>query len=217
MALGFVGLIVVSKSASEEDANASVLHTCVPAIAAVLYLLMALGQGAVLIDGGTRLLYFARYIDWSITTPLLLIGLAFSAHGTLRGRIALVSAMVFADVFMILTGFFAGASPTGSVAKWLWYLISCGFFGAVYYVIWGPLAVLAKSRAPEKAKAYQRSAAILSILWLFYPVVFLLGSEGIKTLAPALELAAFAVLDLLAKVGYGFLSARDHQAAARSV
>lgn len=216
MALGFAALAFVSKARTEEEGNASTLHTLVPAVAAVLYLLMALGQGSILIDSPSRLFYFGRYIDWSITTPLLLIGLAFTALGTLRGKVALVAAMVFADIFMILTGLFAGASPSGSLAKWSWYIISCGFFLAVYYVIWGPLMTLAKARSPEKAKIYQRNAVILSVLWFLYPVVFLFGSEGIKTLAPAYELAAFAILDLLAKVGYGLLTVGEHRSATRT-
>jgi bacteriorhodopsin len=211
MAIGFAILAFLSKARSEEEANATVIHTAVPAIAAVLYLLMALGQGAIPLDGGARLFYFGRYIDWSITTPLLLLGLAFTALGGLKGRIALVSAMIFSDLFMIITGLFAGASPTDSVAKWIWYIISCGFFLAVYYVIWVPMYALAKARSAETAKTYQRNAAILSVLWFFYPVVFILGSEGVKAVAPALELAAFAILDLLAKVGYGLLSIGEHR------
>ena len=216
MAIGFVALAFMSKSRTEEEANTSVLHTVVPAIAAVLYLLMALGQGSISVDGGSRLFYYGRYIDWSITTPLLLIGLAFTALGSLRGQVAIVAAMVFADIFMILTGLFAGASPTGSIAKWLWYSISCGFFVAVYYVMWVPLARMATARSAEHSKIYRRNAAILSVLWFFYPIVFLLGSEGMKTIAPALELAAFAILDLLAKVGYGLLTVSEHRSGTRN-
>ncbi|MHB8283652.1 MAG: bacteriorhodopsin [Caulobacteraceae bacterium] len=215
MAIGFAVLALLCKSRTEEEANTSVIHTIVPAIAAVLYLLMALGQGAIALDGGSRLFYFARYIDWSITTPLLLLGLAFTALGSLKGKIALVSAMVFSDLFMIITGFFAGASPSDSAAKWIWYIVSCGFFLAVYYVIWVPLYSMAKVRSAETAKIYQRNAIILSVLWFFYPIVFILGSEGVKTIAPALELAAFAILDLLAKVGYGIFSVGEHKSVAK--
>ena len=190
MAAGFLGLAFLSKARTEETANESVIHTTVPAIAAVFYLLMALGAGATTLPwDANRLFYYARYVDWSFTTPLLLLGLAFTALGSLKGNVALLSAMIFSDVAMIVTGLFAGAAPSGSASKWVWYLVSCGFFLAVLYVIWGPLADLAKARPGGHAAIYRRNAAILSVLWILYPVVFILGSEGANIAAPALVLA----------------------------
>ena len=212
MAIGFLAIALQSRARTEEEANASVVHAVVPAIAATLYLLMALGQGAVLLEG-KRLFYYARYVDWSITTPLLLIGLALTALGSLKGQVALIGALILSDVFMILTGLFAGASPTGSASKWIWYIVSCGFFLAVYYVIWGPLAKLASGRSAEKAQIFRRNALILSVLWFLYPVVFLLGQDGADLAAPALVLAAFTILDLVSKVGYGLLAVGQHKAA----
>ena len=214
MAAGFLALAFLSKARTEETANAGVIHTVVPAIAAVFYLLMGLGAGeAALSWDNNRLFYWARYIDWSFTTPLLLLGLCFTALGSLKGNIALISALVFSDVAMILTGFFAGAAPSGTASKWIWYLVSCGFFLAVLYVIWGPLMDLAKARTSQHSKMYQRNAAILSVLWVLYPVVFFFGSEGVNAWAPALVLAAFAILELLSKVGYGLLAVTQHKSA----
>jgi bacteriorhodopsin len=211
MALGFAAIAVLGRGRGDELGDSYVVHSLVPATAAVFYLLMALHQGAVPLENGSRLFYFGRYIDWSITTPLLLIGLSFTALGTLRGSAALVAAAVGADIMMIVTGFFAGISPTGSTAKWLWYFISCGAFVGVYYVLWGPMLRLAKARSAQVGKIYTRNAAILSVLWLAYPVVFVLGSEGLNIAAPALVLAAFTILDLLAKVAYGLLATAEHK------
>ena len=205
MALGFVAIAVWGRPRSLQETGSHVTHAFVPAVAAIFYLLMALGQGAVTLEAGSRIFYYARYLDWSITTPLLLIGLGFTALGTLKGNAALVAAAVGADIMMIVTGLFSGASPSGSTAKWAWYLISCGAFVAVYYVLWGPLLKLARARSAEVGRIYTRNAAILSVLWLIYPIVFLLGSEGFSVIGTAAVLGAFAVLDLLAKVGYGLL------------
>ena len=213
MAIGAVVIAALSRTGQGKPMPAGVIHTFVPATAAVLYLLMALGQGSILVENGSRAVYFARYIDWSITTPLLLLGLSFAALGSLNGAGALVAALLGADVMMIATGLFSALSPHGSSAKWAWYLISCGAFLAVYYVLWGPLLRMAKARSMEAGKIYQRNAAILSVLWLAYPVVFYLGSEGISVVAISVELAAFAILDLLAKVGYGVLASLEHKTA----
>ena len=211
MTLGFIAIAAMGRSKAGQVTGSHVAHTFVPGIAAIFYLLMALGQGEMTIEGGARVFYFARYLDWSVTTPLLLIGLAFTALGDLKGNTAVVAAAVGADIMMIVTGFFSGASPAGSHAKWAWYLISCGAFAAVYYVLWGPMLKLAKARSAQIGRVYTRNAAILSVLWLLYPVVFLLGSEGLNVVGAAAVLAAFAILDLLAKVGYGLLASSDER------
>lgn len=60
-----------------------------------------------------RQVFFARYIDWSLTTPLLLLDLAFLAG--VNGADILVA--IVADVIMILTGLFAAYGKEGS-QKW---------------------------------------------------------------------------------------------------
>jgi bacteriorhodopsin len=52
---------------------------------------------------GHRLTLQARYVDWSLTTPLLLLDLGFLA-GMSGGHIIMAIA---ADIIMILTGLFA--------------------------------------------------------------------------------------------------------------
>lgn len=174
-------------------------------IAAGFYLLMALGQGALHLDGGREFLY-ARYIDWSVTTSLLLLALSATAVGELRSRIGLIVGLLGADIYMILTGFAAGLSPSGSTTKWIWYMVSCGAFLGVYYVLWGPLLKEAKARSVEAARAYTRHAAILSAFWLLYPVVFYLGPDGSGVMTPTLATLLFLVLDLTTKVAYAFVT-----------
>lgn len=214
--VGFVGMAIGSvvilaqmgrRTAAEESHG--VLHAIVPMIAAGLYLLMALNQGSVTIDNGREFLY-GRYIDWSITTPLLLIGLALTAMDDLRKRLGLVVGLVGADIYMILTGLVAGYSPTSSADKWIWFLMSCGAFLAVYWVIWWPLR--AEAARAGNATTYTRNAAILSVLWLLYPVVFLVGTDGLLIISPALSALCFTVLDLVSKVGYGMLSTAETNA-----
>jgi bacteriorhodopsin len=45
----------------------------------------------------------------------------------------------------------------------------------------------------------------LVVLWLAYPVLWLIGTEGLGLLPLFWETAAFMVLDLTAKVGFGFI------------
>lgn len=95
------------------------------------YFGMATGQGLVVLPTdtavatgthGTRIFYFARYIDWTFTTPLLLVCLCRSAIHTGRVRYDLMAGAVFADLIMIGTAFAYGASLIGWM-KWTWFIV----------------------------------------------------------------------------------------------
>lgn len=60
-----------------------------------------------------------------------------------------------------------------------------------------------------------RTLAYLTMtLWSLYPVVWLLGTEGFGAVGSATEVFLFLVLDLLAKIGFGFLLLTNRQAIA---
>jgi bacteriorhodopsin len=50
------------------------------------------------------------------------------------------------------------------------------------------------------------------ILWSLYPVVWVIGTEGVGAVGVSTEVFLFLVLDLLAKVGFGFLLLTNRQA-----
>jgi len=203
MAVGAVVLTVLGKHRTQDEEAHTIIHGIVPLVAALAYFAMAIGQGDVtLADGSTY--WYARYVDWSITTPLLLLGLAVTAlHGAHR-RAGLVAALLGADVIMIATGFFSGLSVE-TFPRWTWFLVSCGAFLALYAVLFGPLRKEAMARDESRRRGYLTLSAILAGLWLAYPVIVLLGPHGTGIWSNVTETACITVVDLLAKVGYGLL------------
>jgi bacteriorhodopsin len=222
MALGAVVIYALGGKGSQHHRVASVF---VCAIAACMYLLMAFGQGDVIItqdnlfftpDGvvdveTASLVYWARYLDWVITTPLLLIGLltlglrAVSGSGeAVRDRLGLVAGVIGADVLMIITGLF-GALSMNSLHKYVWFAISCGFFLAVLAAVWGPVRAAAAEQGGATAALYTKLAGILTVLWCIYPVLWLVGTEGAGVISLDLEVIVFTIIDLTAKVGFGIL------------
>ena len=83
------------------------------------YLSLAFHQDTLTMDQARQFGY-GRYIDWALTTPLLLMGLITLALPQLSKKSSLVAGLVFSDVFTIITGIFAGLSDVGSGAKWIW-------------------------------------------------------------------------------------------------
>ncbi len=210
MTVGGLAILAIGKQRTSGEQAHTFYHGIVPILAACSYLAMAVGQGSVLIHQGaagtgTRLFYFARYIDWTFTTPLLLLSLAHTAmHSGLR-RGGMVAALLISDVLMIATSLFFGASTVEWV-KWTWFLVSCLAFLGVFYVMWGPML---RENAVESAGArsdYRRNAAMLSVLWLVYPLILAVSTDGLGVITETQSVAAVAIIDLLSKVAYGLLT-----------
>jgi bacteriorhodopsin len=165
-----------------------------------LYLLMALGHGAIHLASG-RVFYYGRFIDWSVTTPLLLLSLI---SGSLKGqtvrRGGLIAGLIAADVYMIITGLVAGWTDDPSL-KWGFYFLSCLAFLFIYGLLWGPFKRFSTS-SPEGSQ-YIKKASALSIIWFAYPIVFLIGQQGLRLWSPMVDAVLFTSLDLIAKVVYG--------------
>ena len=223
MALGALAIQVVGRGMKESHHRVTSFFVC--AIAACLYLLMAQGQGDIIVSKATlaltplgiggeisaKLVYFARYIDWIVTTPLLLIGLVTVGLKPLTGggeqtreRLGLVAGIIGADIMMILTGMF-GALSVDSTHKYVWFIVSCGFFLAVLALVWGPVRAAAAEQGAQTAALYNKLLGILTVLWFIYPVLWVLGTEGTGAISLNTEVAVFAIIDLTAKVGFGLL------------
>ena len=145
-----------------------------------------------------REVYWARYVDWSVTTPLLLMDLALLAG--LSGANILVA--VIADLIMVITGLFA-AYGTGDGQKWGWYGWACLAYLVVVYQLAsnGRSAVASKD---SKTKAfYGAIAGFTLILWTIYPIVWGFADGG-RVVGVDAEIISYAVLDVLAKPVFGF-------------
>jgi len=201
MAIGQLLLFFpMQKNKSVDEEGDSICHFFVPLVAMTLYLLMALGFGQAHLASG-RTFYFGRYIDWTITTPLLLLSLISAAvKGQREKRGALIAGLLASDVYMIVTGLVAGWTDDPAL-KWWFYALSCLAFVAIYGLLWGPFKRLSES-SPDGAK-YVKKAAVLSIVWFAYPVVFIIGQEGLRLWSPLCDAVLFTCLDLIAKVLYG--------------
>lgn len=113
-----------------------------------------------------RQVYWARYVDWAITTPLLLTDLCLLA-GISGGHMLMA---IVADVVMILTGLFAAFGSEGTPQKWGWYAIAC----IAYLVVIWMLAVHGRSMAMSKGGKVGNFFAAIGgftlIIWTVYPM-----------------------------------------------
>jgi bacteriorhodopsin len=194
----------------------------VPAIAFVSYLSMALGYGVIDIADAVShadKIYWARYADWLFTTPLLLVDLALLA-GAGRNTIA---TLVGLDVAMIITGLVAAmngeraAGLSVDAVRVIWWGVSTGFFLVLLYFLLGTLSDVAGGAPQEVGALFSTLRNLIVVLWTAYPVVWIIGSEGLGYIGLYPETAAFMVLDLAAKVGFGIVLLRSRQTLQRAV
>ncbi|MDS0297584.1 bacteriorhodopsin [Halogeometricum sp. S1BR25-6] len=185
-----------------------VLSIFVTTIASVSYLMMATGFGLTQVEvGGVMLdIYWARYADWIFTTPLLLLDLALLAGANRNTMYTLVGL----DVLMIATGAIAAFAASAPV-RIAWWGVSTVLLLFLLYFLVQALNEAADRQTESVRSLTTRLRNMLIVLWLAYPVVWILGTEGTIGLLPLYyETAAFMVLDLVAKVGFGFILLRSH-------
>ncbi|ETS82424.1 hypothetical protein PFICI_04300 [Pestalotiopsis fici W106-1] len=151
-----------------------------------------------------RQVFWARYVDWTLTTPLLLLDLSLLAG--LNGASILVA--VVADVIMVLTGLFAAFSNTDG-QKWGWYAIACIAYLVIVYQLAqnGRRTVATKD---NKTRAFYSSiGAFTLLLWTLYPIIWGVA-DGARIVGVDGEIVAYAVLDILAKPVFGFWLLTTH-------
>ena len=108
MTAGGLLILLTGKRRTPSEELHTVLHGIVPLIAACSYFAMASGQGAIVLGadaasagtGAGRIFYFARYIDWTFTTPLLLVTLSMTAMHAGPKRAGAIAGVVLADVMV---------------------------------------------------------------------------------------------------------------------
>ena len=188
----------------------TLLHAAVPFIAATAYLAMAFGIGT-LVKGDGSATYFARYADWTFTTPILLsslVLLAFHERGKTGEVGGYLTSIIVLDVLMIETGLISSMAET-PVVRWVWFLWSCVAFLGVLYLLWVPLRKMAVERGNGLGSAYTKNVTFLTVIWFLYPLVFLIGPEGLKIITDPASVWAILIMDIVAKVVYAFYAASN--------
>ncbi|KAJ2985372.1 hypothetical protein NUW58_g5569 [Xylaria curta] len=157
-----------------------------------------------------RQIYWARYVDWSLTTPLLLLDLSLLAG--LNGASILV--IMFSDVVMILNGLFAAFSYD-QAQGWGWYAFACLAYLNIVYQL-GYKGRTAVSTKDNKTRVFFGAISLFTlVLWTLYPIIWGVA-DGAHKINVDGEIIAYAVLDILAKPVFGFWLLLTHDSMART-
>ena len=153
---------------------------------------------------GTVFSDFGWYMDWLISTPLILLALGLTAMHGRETRWDLLSALMGLQFMLIVTGIISQES-----GQWYAFHVGNALLLGVIYLLWGPLRSMAQETSEKLGRSYTILATYISAFFVLYPTAWYL-SEVIYPAGPGLLGAfetsvAFVILPFFCKQMYGFL------------
>lgn len=190
----FLGSLADYTSEQRYLKNALISETVVNIIAGITYyyFLKYLYEDRIPLEGVTSV----RYLDWLLTTPLLILSFAlYSSYITNKNRASgtafenvdftPLSYIIPLNLFMLLFGFLG---ENGMMNKHTAFVISVGFFSALFYCLWD-------SYVDGKDESLKTIFAIFAAVWLLY---------GFSYYLPVLQKnIAYNILDMISKSAFG--------------
>ncbi|KAL8971562.1 MAG: hypothetical protein Q9183_000996 [Haloplaca sp. 2 TL-2023] len=155
-------------------------------------------------DVPNREIFYVRYIDWTLTTPLLLMDLLLTAG--LPWPTVLYTILL--DEIMIITGL-VGALVQSSY-KWGYFVFGCVAFLWVAWTVTVTARQYASALGRDVSKTYTICGVWTIFLWFLYPIAWGL-CEGGNVISADAEAYFYGVLDLMAKPVFGALLLWGHR------
>ena len=213
----FLYALVSRDEVSARYRPSSYAALCLAAVATVAYLLLYLDwdSGFRLEDGvyvpteEARTTEGTRYIDWSVTVPLLTVELlaVCSVAGTAARRLR--SSAMAAAFLMIVTGYLGAQvldQGRDRLALVVWGLISTAFFVYLYVALIGAVRRSLPTMGPEAAVSLRNATIVLLSSFGVYPLVYAIPVFADVTPAWFTTMqVAYSAADVVAKIGFGVL------------
>jgi sensory rhodopsin len=207
-----------------EHRTSRVLTAVIAAVAGVSYLLITvffhhyLEQLATTADPAdrdtlTRHAYNAigqyRYMDWAITTPLLLLKMTSMLRVRSGEAASALTVLLIADFLMILTGYIGEQQLTAAgeimvAPKLIWGAISTIGYVVVVVIMYRLWKQFSERAEAEERWGYKMMAYTVVTFWGVYPIGYILTCFQVVDLN-WIQLS-FSVADIINKVGVGVIA-----------
>jgi sensory rhodopsin len=190
--VGIVWQLLADETVGTDDGAFQYLMI-IPGFAALSYLVMAAGIGRVTVAGNAILL--PRYIDWLVTTPVLVGYVGYTAGAPRKWILGVAGA----DALMIAFG--GVATVLDPPLKWLFFALSGGCHIALFVVLYRvfPKYVSAGTQREGLFRLLQNH---IGLLWSAYPCVWIASVAGIGAVSTLGVALVVAYLDVVAKTPY---------------
>jgi sensory rhodopsin len=202
--LAGVGVVVALLRTDRAETGGFLYLLVIPGFAALSYAAMAVDIGTIMLQGYA--FPVPRYVDWLVTTPIL-VGYVGYVAGAER-RWVLGTAAV--DALMILLGL--GANLVTGPARWGLFGVSSlcylGLLGTLYLVF--PRA--AAERSEDRRQLFEILQNHVGLLWVAYPVVWAVGPAGLGFVSGLGLVLIITYLDVVAKTPYVYFVWQNRRA-----
>lgn len=202
MAIGALHFWTLSRNPKGVPQYEYLVAIFIPIWSGLAYMAMALDQGKV--EASEQIVHYARYIDWIVTTPLLLLALAWTAMQFIKKDWTLIGFLMSTQVVVITTGLIADLSERDEV-RYLWYICGVAAFLIVLWGIWRPLRAKAREQEAVLSQLYDKLVTYFTVLWICYPLVWIIGPSGFGLTSQNTDTFLFCLLPFFSKVGFSFL------------
>jgi sensory rhodopsin len=211
MAAGTVWFILERNDLKPELRSVATYAAVITFVASILYYVMkdivAFPGGAVTaatIEATTPI----RYIDWLITTPLLLIEFGIIVALAGAAKKGLVTRLVIADIIMIVTGYLGEIGVPGSAGNYLFFIVSVA---AWLYIVYMVFQVKVDGAPEHVRRAVSIMRMFVIIGWSIYPIAtaiqeFLELNGSDVAMAVSIAAVIYVIADVLNKVGFGIVA-----------
>lgn len=197
LALGTIPSLYYLLTDSQNKLYYSVL-AAITSIAAVSYTSTALGVGTIPVNDAT--FYTPRYVDWLLTTPLLILYMALLCKPGKR----LYGVLIGLDVALILFGV-AAIFTEGALSLALFGAGSVSYLALAYLLV-VELPANTEFASEHTELVFSKLRNVTVVLWTLYPVVWLLAPVGFGYLLPSTEMLVVVYLDIITKVGFAIIA-----------
>eukprot|EP00935_MAST-01C_sp_MAST-1C-sp1_P000516 g516.t1 len=173
-------------------------------IATLAYMCLAYPLGVY--NMPTREFYYVRYIDWVLTTPIMLYELAVIA-GASNDEICWLTGV---DIVMIVAGCIGGFIDSDEkYAFWGFGMIA--FVPIMYYLLVGFQTRVKATGSAELQHLYSVTSRITALFWACYPLVWW-AAEGEGLMSADTEAVVYTILDVVSKAVWAVYICRSSDA-----
>ena len=149
-----------------------------------------------------------RYVDWILTTPLILSVLVMLTNSANKG--SLIAKLMVADIIMIASGY-AGevsvnAAGGGTGMGWTCFAISTLSFTYILFVIYSELGEAAGDMPDDLHSSFSFLQNSILIFWIVYPIGYLIPLLGFQGELLAVRELVYCIADLVSKVIFGMIA-----------
>jgi bacteriorhodopsin len=139
-----------------------------------------------------------KYVYWLASTPIIMIQLAELLDG-----MRMIAWIILLDVLCMATGLLAWMLGESTSLRWILYGVSCMaaifMFGMVGVLFYCNHQLLGQAGYMKEQRIYSVIATIYFAGWTVFPIVFVLGFEGVGVMNEDAMCVAHVLLDLVCK------------------